>query len=397
MRILFITSRLPYPPNRGDRLRAFNFIKSLHREYEIYLISFISNAIELKHLPALEQYCKDIKLIKKRPIKSALSVILNFWKPEPLQSLYYRSSKMSSIINHTLVENPIDVVYVHLFRMAQFVIDQEHHYRILDLTDVISEEIKRSLPYRNFVWKLLYSIEYSRIERYEKKLANLFDEIWLISKAEQNKLKSQTSQSNILTITNGIDTQIFHPIDVNPIPYSLIFTGHMGIPHNIDAARFFALEVLPGIQKVFPESTFIIAGAEPARSVLDLSYQPNVKVLGYVEDLNYELNRAQIFVAPLRFAAGVQNKVLEAMAAGRPVITTSIVNEGINAKADEDIIIADTPDEYIMKISRLFSDRTLQEKIGLSGENFVRNNFSWDFVSRRMNYLESKITSNRKQ
>jgi glycosyltransferase involved in cell wall biosynthesis len=168
----------------------------------------------------------------------------------------------------------------------------------------------------------------------------------------------------------------------------------MSIPHNIDAARFFAIEIFPVIQKSFPESKFIIAGAEPSPSILKLSSLPNIKVLGYVDDLNYELNRSQIFVAPLRFAAGVQNKALEAMAAGIPVITTKIVNEGIGAKEDEEIIIAETPDEYNKQISRLFLDETLRRKIGLAGKNFVLNKFSWDIVLQRINtlnrYLENR-------
>jgi glycosyltransferase involved in cell wall biosynthesis len=212
-----------------------------------------------------------------------------------------------------------------------------------------------------------------------------------VSSTDQKIFASETSKANIITVTNGIDSKIFHPLELNPIPYRLIFTGHMSIPHNIDAARFFAMEILPAIQKSFPESKFIIAGAEPSPSILKLSSLPNIKVLGYVDDLNYELNRSQIFVAPLRFAAGVQNKALEAMAAGIPVIGTKIVNEGIGAKEDEEIIIADTPDEYIKQISKLFIDEALRRKIGLAGKNFVLNKFSWDIVLQRINTLKGYL------
>jgi sugar transferase (PEP-CTERM/EpsH1 system associated) len=392
MNILFLTSRLPYPPNRGDRLRAFNFIQSLHREHEIYLITFISSDEELQCIPELKQFCHEIKYVMKKPAQSLISVLLNIWRSEPLQSLFYRSSSMSKMINHAIGEGHYDAIYIHLFRMAQFVINFKDQYRILDLTDVISNEVKRSLPYRNSFWKLLYSVEYPRILNYERKLTNLFEETWLVSASEHQILSSQIPQANIITITNGIDTQIYHPIDIRPIPHRIIFTGHMGVPHNIDAARFFALEVFPDIQKMFPDSKFIIAGADPAQSVLDLSSQPNVEVLGYVEDLNFELNRSHIFIAPLRFAAGVQNKVLEAMAAGRPVVTTRMVNEGINAKEDHEIIVADSTDEYIMKLSRLFNDDEYRMKISQAGLDFVRENFSWDHVLQRVNVIEGMLS-----
>jgi glycosyltransferase involved in cell wall biosynthesis len=302
---------------------------------------------------------------------------------------------MKSLISQTLRINKFDAIYIHLFRMAQFVVDHKNQYRILDLTDVISNEIKRSLPYRNILWKLLYKIEYPRIVRYEKKLVSLFEEIWLISTADQRILDTDNYHSNIITITNGIDSQVFHPIQVDQVPFSLIFTGHMGIPHNIDAARYFALDIFPDIQKLFPESIFVIAGAEPSKYVLELASKPNIKVLGYVEDLNYVLNRYQIFIAPLRFAAGVQNKVLEAMAAGKPVVTTKIVNEGIGASEEEEILVAEASDEWIKQISRLFQDVELRERVGLSGSNFVRNKFSWDIVLRHINTLEDQLANHR--
>lgn len=395
MRILYLTSRLPFPPNRGDRLRVFNFIKSVHRQHEIHLITFISRNEEIKYFEHLLEYCTDIKYIKKSPFQSAISVLFNFWRLEPLQSIYYRSAQMSNLINAKIASNNFDVIYVHLFRMAQFVISYKNQYRILDLTDIISTEIKRSLPYRKSFWKQLYSFEHQRIFNYERKLINLFEETWLISNADQKLLASESPQANIKTVTNGIDINVYHPINIKSIPQRMIFTGHMGVAHNIDAVRFFSSEVFPIIQKLFPECIFVIAGANPSQSVIDLSSQANVEILGFVKDLNYELNRSQVFVAPLRFAAGVQNKVLEAMAAGIPVITTTLVNEGINAKEGFEILIADTIEEYIIQLSKLFNDDTLRMRVGLAGLNFVIKHFSWDFVLQRMNTVEEILSGSR--
>lgn len=391
MKILFITSRLPYPPNRGDRLRAFNFIRSIHRQHEVHLISFISSKVELNHIPKLNQYCAEIKILEKKPLQSVISVLLNFWRSEPLQTLYYRSSRMQHIVDQSIFSGSFDAIYIHLFRMAQFIRDRNEYYRVLDLTDVISNEISRSLPYRNFFWKLLYTIECNRIKKYERKLTDKFEEIWLISAADLNILSSQSPEANIKLIPNGVDIDNFHPEKNYPTPFRIIFTGHMGVYHNIDAARYFASEVFPTIQKTFPKSTFVIAGAEPAQAILNLTTLRNIQVLGYVENLNKELNTSHVFVAPLRFAAGVQNKVLEAMAAGVPVIATSIVNEGLNAGHGKEILIADSPDEFVTQISKLFRDDTLPKKIGLEGRNFVIKNYSWNIALNRINEIEQII------
>lgn len=391
MKILFLTSRLPYPPNRGDRLRAYNFIKSIQRRHEIHLISFISRKVELTHIPILSQYCADIQILEKKPIHSTISVFFNLWRREPLQSLYYRSSKMQSLIESKLASGKFDAIYIHLFRMAQFVRDHKDLYRILDLTDVISGELFRSLPYRNFFWKLLYAIEAKRINKYEKKLTDSIEEIWLISTADLEILSSLSPKANIKLISNGVDEDKFHVIKVKKIPYRIIFTGHMSVYHNIDAALYFASEVFPAIQKTFPGSTFVIAGAEPSQAVVDLQKLENIQVLGYVEDLNKELNSSHVFVAPLRFAAGVQNKVLEAMAAGIPVIATGIVNEGLNAEIGKEILLADSPDEFITQVSKLFRDNLLCNQIGLGGLNFVRKKYSWDIALNRINQIEKNL------
>jgi glycosyltransferase involved in cell wall biosynthesis len=298
---------------------------------------------------------------------------------------------MQKMVDRTIGLDKFDAIYIHLFRMAQFVQHHNNIYRILDLTDVISHEISRSLPYRNLFWRLLYSIECDRIQNYEKELTDNFEEIWLISVADLNILSSQSPDANIKLLPNGVDIDTFHPDHSKPIPLRIIFTGHMGVYHNIDAAQYFASEVFPAIQKAFPKSVFVIAGAEPAQAILDLKTQRNVKVLGYVENLNKELNSSQVFVAPLRFAAGVQNKVLEALAAGIPVIATSIVNEGLNAEVGKEIIIADSPDEFITQITKLFQENLYRKKIASGGLNFVKDNYSWDIVLHRINTIEHNL------
>ena len=388
MRILFLTTRLPYPPNRGDRLRAYNFIKSLSSQHQIHLISFISNEKEKENIEPLKSFCQDIQVITQSKLQSILSVALNIWRPLPLQALYYRSSQMQSLVKEKLSKLSFDLIFVHLFRMAPFVENLQHTYRVVDLTDVISREIKRSLSYRGIASRLLYTYENPRIQHYEQYVASKFEEIWLISEADKQELTKACPEANIQVINNGVETEIFYPIDIPDRENILMFLGHMGVPHNIDAATSLAESIYPIVKRQIPDCKLWIVGAEPTPAVMKLGKIPGVTVTGFVPDINVYLNRATVFCAPLRFAAGVQFKVVQAMAAGRPVVTTSIVNEGLGAHPGEDLIIADTPEETARQIIWLFQQPNAAQKLGQAAHRFVTTKFAWDSVLKRVKEIE---------
>lgn len=393
MRILCLTSRLPYPPDRGDRLRAYHFLKSLSNHHELHLLSFIEDQSELTHLELLKSIFKDVKVVRMSKLRSLTSVGIKFWQPYPLQALYYQSSVMNRTIQEALTSYDFQAAYIHLFRMAPYLEEAKEIYRIVDLTDVISKEISMSLKYRSIPSRLLYTIEKKRIQDYEKRLCTNFDEVWLISDSDRQILVGNCNNDNIQVVPNGIDTHKFHPINITPVPHSIIFTGHFGVTHNIDAAIVLVSKILPIIHKVFPDCTLNLVGASPSKAILKLGEIHGVKVTGYVEDLNQYLNQATIFVAPLRFAAGIQNKVLEAMAAARPVITTSVVNEGLKAIDGSELIIADDPHDMAKSILKLFETPLEASKIGESARRFVSTRFSWNAVLQRVDKIEEDLTS----
>ena len=393
MRILFLTTRLPYPPNRGDRLRAYNFIKSLSGQHEIHLLSFISDEKEKANIEPLRAFCQDVQVVTQSKLQSILSVALNIGKPLPLQALYYRSSQMQKRVDEKLSQLPFDLIYVHLFRMAPFVENVKGIFRIVDLTDVISREIKRSLGYRGIASRLLYTFERPRIQRYEHYVASKFEEIWLISEADKGELAQACPGANIQVVNNGVEAHVFHPIEQQERENVLMFLGHLGVAHNIDAATLLAEYIFPLVSQRIPDCQLWIVGAEPAPAVQKLAQIPGVTVTGYVPDLNDYLNRAAVFCAPLRFAAGIQFKVVEAMAAARPVITTSMVNEGLKAQPGAELVIADSPEQIANAAINLLENRELAEQIGKRGRDFVMRSFSWDMVLKRLQVIQSKISS----
>ena len=364
MRILCLTSRLPYPPNRGDRLRAFHFIEHLGRHHELTLVSFIAEETERANIQALRAYCSEVHVIRRSAVRSALSTGLNVWRNEPLQSLYYRDRTMQVFVDELLSSTAFDAAYIHLFRMTPYLAGRTDLYRIVDLTDVISQEVRKSMAYRPWYWRLVYGMERPRIEAYERYVAEHFEETWLISDADRQVLREDVSKGNIRVVPNGVDLEMFRPLDKPEIPNSLIFVGHMGVFHNIDAAVFLAQAILPLVQLRVPDCRLTNVGAEPTAQVQALAQNPAVTVTGFVDDLNGFLNEAAVFVAPLRFAAGVQNKVLEAMAAGRPVVTTGLVNGGVGAEPGIELFVADDAQSLADQIVSLLQSKEQRKLIG---------------------------------
>lgn len=391
MRLLFLTSRLPYPPHRGDRLRVYHFLRKLSKEHQITLISFISNEKERNHIKSLREFCVDISVVKVGPTKSAFNVGLNYWRKLPLQTLYYCSREMQKMVDETLSKNNFDAIYVHLFRMVPYIETGTTLYRIVDLTDIISQELVHSMPYRGFFSRMLYNVERPRIEKYEKHVANHFEEVWLISEYDRAVLLEKSPNANIKVVRNGVDSSIFFPTNEQKTPSSLIFVGHMGVFHNVDAAIYLVNEIFPLIQLKIPDAIIRIVGASPSLKVQRLNEIPGVEVMGFVPDLNKILNRSSVFVAPLRFSAGVQNKVLEAMAAGCPVVTTTLVNQGLGARSGHELILGDDAPSLANAIIGLLEDEVQRHQIGKSGRAFVKANYRWDMVCEQMEVIQKTI------
>ena len=229
MRILCLTSRLPWPPDRGDRLRAFHVLETLARDHELTLLSFVESSKQSAGLLHLEPLCRDIRIVEKSRAASILTVAANGWRRLPLQTLYYRSGAMRRLVATTLADGSFDAAYVHLFRMAPYIRRGDVGYRIVDLTDVISSELDRSLRYRSGASRLVYSVERRRIERCEEMLAGEGDEIWLISPAERTALLDRCPGARVHVVPNGVDCGAFRPLEGEEDPLRIVFTGHMGV------------------------------------------------------------------------------------------------------------------------------------------------------------------------
>lgn len=388
MKILFLTTRVPYPPNQGDKIRTFNILNVMASRHDVDLLTFDHGSTSSNDMDELEKYCRVFR-VQLPSSRSKISAGLSLFSDKSLQVAYYASNEFKKKLRQLLNENDYDLVYVHLFRLLDY-IGEITPYKIVDLTDAVSKEYERSIMYRKGLDRLIYSLEAPRIRRAEDQIMNKADVCWAISEADKQNLLKINSGANIEVIPNGINTSMFYPTGTDYNPNQIVFVGHMSVAHNVKAVQHFSHRIFPLVQREIPDAQFFIIGKEPTNEVLKLDALKNVHVKGFVDDLNQMLNDSAALVAPMLFSAGVQNKMLEAMAVRIPVVSSKLGNEGLDAKPNEEILIADTEKEFAQKVIRLMKDKEYREEISRSGYEFVLKNFKWENILPRLNELEKR-------
>jgi sugar transferase (PEP-CTERM/EpsH1 system associated) len=384
MEILFVTSRLPYPPYRGDRLRTYSLLKNLSSDHAITLVSFIDSENERTIVRELSDFCTEIHLVLRTEFQSKIGAVANAWRGQPLQALYYRSNEMRQTIDHILSARHFDVAYVHLFRMAEYLRQHQEIYRILDLTDVISSELAASLSYRSLPWRALYHFEQPRIARYEVRAAEWYDEVWFVSERERLLMADNVTRPSLHVIPMGIEPrylQVNREISANA---PILFVGNFDVPHNVDAARFLAKEIMPLILDTSPDEELQLVGAGDMQSIAKLGDLPGINVVGFVPNLEELYANCSVFVAPLRFSAGLQIKVLEAMTAAIPVVAAPTICSGLAAVPEEHMLVAQSAEQYAAQVLRLLDDNNLSRRIGENARRFVSDRYSWQTAVDRL-------------
>jgi len=379
MRLLFLTSRMPYPPVGGDRFRVFHILRTAAEAgHSVHLLSFDTHARDTVELAPLERFAASVDVVPlPRPL-SWLRAAQALPERFPLQAAYYRSRRMRDLVDDAVRRIRPHVVYTHLFRMAPYALP--HLSRpgtrwILDMTDVISAGMERSLPFRRGPDRWLHRLEERRIRDFEARVAPRFDECWVISEREARYLAALAPSSRIRVVPNGVGPERFRA-RASRTKARLLFLGFHDVFHNKDAVRFLVQEVFPRVRAAVPEATLAIAG-KGSDALGSWARGPGVHVLGFVPDLEETLMDASVFVAPHRFAAGVQNKVLQSLASGTPVVATPTVRAGLEPIPDGMMRVADDADGLAAEVVALLRDPIAAEAQGARAAVWVRNQFSW--------------------
>ena len=374
MKLIYLTSRFPYPINKGDKLRSYFQIKELSRFHEIHLISLSEKSIRNDDIKKLSIYCNSICIYKMSLISRLFNIIKTFFNNKPFQVNYFYHNSIQKKINRDIsLVNP-DHIFCQLIRTAMYVKNNHSISKTLDYMDALSKGMERRINISSFWIKPIVKMESYRLRKFENLAYEFFNNHIIISENDRNEI-AHPKKEQIKIIENGIDESFFNQNNVE-IKYDLIFVGNLSYIPNVEAANFISKQILPGLIKTKPNIKILIAGSDPTKKVLNLSSN-NIDVKGWVKDIRDVYCSGKIFLAPMSIGSGLQNKLLEAMALGIPCITSQLSNNSLGGTHMKNIIVSDSINDFINQIVYLLENKETRIKIGENGKKYVIENYNW--------------------
>jgi sugar transferase (PEP-CTERM/EpsH1 system associated) len=374
MKIFVLLSRVPYPIEKGDKLRAFHQIRCMAKHNEIILCALSDSVVHPDALNELNKFCSEVHIIPIRKAGMVWNVIKAFLNGNPLQVGYFYRCNAQKRIDDLIKKTSPDHIFCQLIRVSEYVKNSAIP-KTLDYQDIFSMGAKRRAETSSFLMKIAFTMEHKRLLRYENMIFAKFDNKTIISQPDRDLLP-HSARNEVAIIPNGVDHAYFTPVK-GVKSYDVVFTGNMGYPPNIDAARFIAEEIFPLVLKQFPTAKLLLAGATPHAKVQALQSE-NITVSGWMADIRDSYASSRIFIAPMRIGTGLQNKLLEAMAMKMPCITSDLANQALGAEQDHEILIGSTAGEYARHIIKLLSDQAFADTMAQNGHAFVKKVFSWE-------------------
>lgn len=401
--LLFLVHRIPFPPTKGDKVRSYHLLEHLRRRYRIHLGTFVDDPPDWQHVPTVKRLCVDAHIPGIDPRMARVRSLTGLLAGEPLTLPYYRDKSMQAWVDARMASGSIARILVFSAAMAQYVTAHILPGRrsVIDFVDVDSEKWRQYAQRKPWPLSWIYRREGRTLLAYERTLAGSFDASVFVSKDEATLFTSLAPESakRVIHINNGVDTDHFSPDMDFPSPYPagadvLAFTGAMDYWANVDAVTWFADDIFPRILARHPNAQFCVVGARPTPAVRALGKRPGIMVTGTVDDVRPYIAHALACVAPLRIARGVQNKVLEALAMGKPVIATAAAMAGIETSAEVNPLTADHPHEFAEHAVQLLSNRHRQSTDD-AARNWITEHYDWSCnIERFAEQLEPRSEGN---
>lgn len=401
VKILYLSHRIPYPPDKGEKIRTFHQVKHLSKKHTIHLCTFIDDPNDLPGVAALESYCASVEAIYRARVSTLLHCALGSLTGQPLSVAAFTSALLRRKIVQRCSETRIDCILVSSSCMAQYVSSFECP-KILDFIDVDSDKWRTYAKYRTFPWSRFYLWEAIRLARYEEQMAHVFDQSVVVSDPEKQLLAVRAPGCRIAVISNGVDLEYYTRQGVDQkrnCHNQIVFTGAMDYFPNVDAVEYFCHEIFPRVREKMPDAQFCIVGRKPTPQVLRLANRAGVIVTGEVPDVRPYLEKSKVAVAPFRIARGVQNKILEAMSMELPVVGTPETFKGIAATDADGIRTADDPVTFARHVvAFLLADVEAQRCVAKQARSFVVKHHKWEEQGERLEQIlidavEGKLSS----
>jgi polysaccharide biosynthesis protein PslH len=386
VKLLVLTSRFPYPLEKGDKLRIFHQIRELSQRHEIILCALTEEIVQDVDYQHVMPFCSQIHIFHLSKTTIFFNFLAGILRGLPFSVSYFFNRKIQKqILNIAEKEKP-NHVYCQLIRTSEY-FKGTTFPKTLDYMDAFSVGMHRRSQDDAWFLRPFFALESKLLCRYEITISSYYNHLTIISQQDK-ALMIGSNIANIKVVPNGIDYQYFTPNYEQKVPliYDIVFVGNLGYYPNIQAAKYLVNQILPLLKKEYPNIKILLAGARPSQE-LELLANENVDIKRDLEDIREAYAAAKIFVAPIFQGSGQQNKILEAMAMGLPCITTTLVNNAILAKPNEDIFTADTEGVFVEQILNLLQDIDYQLIIKANGRQFVKSHYSWQTATQALNDL----------
>ncbi|MGH6994364.1 MAG: TIGR03087 family PEP-CTERM/XrtA system glycosyltransferase [Stellaceae bacterium] len=380
--LLFLAHRLPYPPDKGDKIRSWPILRHLAATHRVHLGAFYDDPRDAAHIPVLQQICASVCALPLRPWQGRVRSLAALGTGEAMSVRYFRDRQLMAWIDDTVAKFAPRAAFVYCSAMAPYVTGLAFGRRVIDMVDLDSEKWRGYVASGGMLAPL-YRREARRLLALERRAASEFDATLFVSAGEAELLERHAPEAagRVHVMPNGIDLDRFNPDRAYPNPFprgrrAVVFTGAMDYRPNVDAACWFGTEVVPRLRRRWSNTDFWIVGANPVRAVRQLCGDANIRVTGRVADVRPYLAHADLAVAPLRLARGIQNKVLEAMAMAKPLVASPAALAAFGFARNDEVLAASTPAEFVDMITVALSAKG--RAIGLRGRARIAAEYRWD-------------------
>ena len=395
MKILYVCHRFPFPPKRGGKIRPFNMIRHLSARHEVHVASIARSAQEAQEGQGLAAYCAHYEMGRVSDAVQTLRMLVRLPSATPSSMGYFHSPQLKRRIDALVASERFDLVFVHCSSVAPYVENIRATPKILDFGDMDSQKWREYARFKPFPLSLGYRLEAAKLERAEKRLARRFDLCTATTRAEWETLEGYGTGVASDWFPNGVDSDYFAPGDEVYDADTICFVGRMDYYPNQECMFEFCARTLPLLRKRRSTLKLLIVGADPSPAVQRLGELAGVTVTGSVPDVRPYLRRSALMVAPLNIARGTQNKILEAMASGVPVVTSRIAAGGVDAAAPDHFLAGSSPDEYAGAILRILDDPAERQRLSRAGRARMLSHHAWDKSMRRLDGIIERCLANR--
>jgi len=405
MKILWLSHILPYPPKGGVMQRSYNLIKEVAKENEVYLFAFNQKAWLptkediIKAKKEFERFCKKVEVFELPSDKSKFAwyklVIKSFFSKDAYTINWTKSNEMQKAITEFLSKKSIDIIHCDTIGLAEYVKGIKGIPKVLNHHNIESHMmLRRAKKEKNLFKKIYFYVEGLKLKKYENRICPKFDINLVVSELDKERLLNIAPNSKVEVIPNGVDINYFKPLNSKIKRHNIVFAGRMNAYPNEDAVIWFLKEIWPLLKKEVPDATFTIAGRNPTPRIKKFAKNDSsILVTGYVDDIRPFIAQAEVYICPIRDGGGTKLKILDAMAMGKIIVTTTIGAEGLGVIHERHVLIANDPKISASQVLLVFNNPDLRKYLSQNARQLVKKEYSWEIIGKKLNSLYQKMCS----